>query len=135
MYIIFIDFIIIIECKVLFSCHSSSSHYSMFLGFLVNKLIHFCMLVFFSHFRKNVTKNAGMWWCRFLSNCTSIFGSFHHPFSGWLKKIPYLRSGVLGWSGDVLEPPSVVVSVCKTLYQKLVFCWNVYDIYAQIANS
>ena len=44
-----------------------------------------------------------------------------------VKEIPYLRNHMLGMSDAVLEPPSVVFSLCKNLYQKLVFCWKVYD--------
>ena len=57
--------IIIIKCKVSFSSHSSSSHYSMqgfifiiissfwgvLLKILINYMISKCELVFFSHFR------------------------------------------------------------------------------------
>ena len=41
------------------------------------------------------------------------FGSFQKSFAR------------LVWG--VIEPPSVVFSVCHNLYQKLVFCWHVYD--------
>ena len=56
----------------------------------------------------------------------SVFGSFHHLFRV-VKEILYLRNCMLGMSDDILEPLSVVFSVCKSLYQKLVFCWKVYD--------
>ena len=38
------------------------------------------------------------------------------------KEIPYLRNCKLGMSDDVLEPPSLVFSVCNKLCQKFVFC-------------
>ena len=45
---------------------------------------------------------------------------------GWLKKFRISEIFArLVWG--VIEPPSVVFSVCHNLYQKLVFCWHVYD--------
>ena len=48
-------------------------------------------------------------------------------FSGWFKKFCITEIAYLAGPRDILEPPSVVFSVCKNFYQKLVFCWHVYD--------
>ena len=49
------------------------------------------------------------------------------PFSGWLKKFCTSEIVYLASPRGILNPPSVVFSVCQNLYQKLVFCWHVYD--------
>ena len=97
-------------------------------GFLVNKLIHFYMWAFFLFVFHNKCDQKILA-CDDADFLKSVQVSLAHFITLFrvVKEIPYLRNGLLGWSGDVLEPPSAVFSVCKTLYQKLVFFWNVYD--------
>ena len=114
------------------SSHSSSSHYSMqgfifisfhffFLFFFVNKWYFFtCELVLFSHFRIDVTKML-------VHDDTDCIWLIWPPFSGCLKKFHISEIIYLAIPRGILESPSAVFSVCKNLYQKLVFCWHVYD--------
>ena len=121
----------------MFSCHSSSSHYSMqgfifilFHFFFVNKLIHFYMWAcFLFSFQNKCDQNTGTWGCRFLNNSITVQLSLTYLTTLFrvVKEIAYLRNHLLGWFGDILEPPSAVFSVCRKLYQKLVFFWKVYD--------
>ena len=46
---------------------------------------------------------------------------------GWFKKFCITEIVYLAGPRVILEPPSVVFSTCHNLYQKLVFCWHVYD--------
>ena len=63
-------------------------------------MISKCELVFFSHFRMNVTK---MWVCgddavcfgSFLNNFGTNFGSFYHP-ERVVQEIKYFRNRMLG---------------------------------------
>ena len=48
------------------------------------------------------------------------------PFSGWLQKFRNTDIVSLASAKGILEPPSVVFSVCQNCYQKLVFCWHVF---------
>ena len=121
--------IIIIKCKVSFSSHSSSSHYSMqgfifisfhFFFFYVNKWSNFYMQAcFLLPFQNRCDQNVGTWWCRLLlAHLTTLFMVVK-------KSVLQILSAGLVW--DVIELPSVVFSVCHNLYQTLVFCWHVYD--------
>ena len=115
---VFISFIFI----SLFNARFRSHLVSYFWGFLgsINDLISKCELVFFSHFRINVTKM----WVHGEADC---FWFIWPPFSGWLQKFRNSDIVSLARPRGILEPPSVVFSVCQNLYQKLVFCWHVYD--------
>ena len=55
-----------------------------------------------------------------------VFGSFYHPFSGWLQKFCNTDIVSLASPRGILEPPSAVFSVCQNHYQMLVFCWHVF---------
>ena len=55
------------------------------------------------------------------------FGSFYHPFSGWLQKFRNTDIVSLASTRGILELPSAVFSVCQNCYQMLVFCWHVFD--------
>ena len=119
--------IIIIKCKVSFSSHSSSSHYSM-QGFIlnsfhifgkINDIISKCELFFFYNFRINVTK---MW----VHGEAVCFWFIWPPFSGWLQKFCNTDIVSLASPRVILELPSAVFSVCQNRYQNLVFCWEVF---------
>ena len=48
------------------------------------------------------------------------------PFSGWLQKFCNTDIVSLASARGILESPSVVFSLRKNLYQKLVFYWHVF---------
>ena len=50
------------------------------------------------------------------------------PFSGWLKKFRISEIIYLASPRDILEPPSVVFSVCKKHYQKLECLWQMHKL-------
>ena len=56
-----------------------------------------------------------------------VFGSFDHPFQDGYKSSVIQILFSLASLREILELPSAVFSVCQNLYQKLVFCWHVYD--------
>ena len=122
--------IIIIQYKVSFSSHSSSSHYSMqgfvFIiipsfwgGFIVNiKDMTFemraCFLILFQNEYE----------CGYMLK-SIVLGSFYHPFQdGYLK---FRKTGIVSITRYlILDLPSAVFSVCQNHYQMLVFCWHVF---------
>ena len=137
---------LIIQCKVLFSSHSSSSHYSMqgfvFIiissfwgGFIVNinKLYDFEMRALFSF-------PISEWILMWVHAEVDCFWLILPPFSGWLQNIS-VKQIFFPWLVQareikvVPEPPSAVFSVCQNCYQKLVFCWHVFLTDTQISNS
>ena len=103
-------------------------------------------------FQNKYDQNVGPWWSRlFLAHFTTLKGwlkKFHiseiiskarlvwgvieapsavwPPFSGWLQKFRNTDIVSLASPRVILEPPSVVFSVCQNRYQKLVFCWHVF---------
>ena len=130
--------IIIIKCKVSFSSHSSSSHYSMqgfiFIiissfwgGFIVNinKLYDFEMWAcFLFPFQNECVHAEGTCWSRlFLAHFTTLFRmvtkiSIKQILFPWLIQAREIKV--------IPEPPSAVFSVCQNCYQKLVSCWHVF---------
>ena len=74
---------LIIQCKVFFSSHFILLGGGFVVNIEINDIISKCELVFFSHFRMNMTKmrvhaEADCFWLILL------------PFSGWLLKILWL---------------------------------------------
>ena len=97
------------------------SFHIIFWFFFVNKWYHFYMQVCFLYpFQNKCDQNAGTWCSRLLfAHLTTLF---------WVvTKFRTSDNISLASPRCILEPPSVVFSVCKNLYQNLVFCWNVYD--------
>ena len=71
-------------------------------------------------FQNKCDQNAGTWWCRlFLAHLTTLFRL--------VKEIHFSQKLFARLVWDILEPPSVVFSVCQNFHQNLVFCWHVYD--------
>ena len=120
--------IMIIKCKVSFSSHSSSSHYSM-QGF-----VFIIISSFWGGFIVNINKlyDFGKWlvgtcWSRlFLAHFTTLFRmvskiSVKQIFFPWLVQAREIKF--------VPELPSAVFSVCQNCYQKLVSRWHYFDRY------
>ena len=75
---------------------------------------------FLLSFQNKCNQNVGTWWCRlFLVHLTTLFRIV----------TKFLNSDIVSLASPrgILEPPSAVFSICQNLYQKLVFCWHVYD--------
>ena len=71
-------------------------------------------------FQNKCDQNVGTWWCR-------LFLFTWPPFLGWLQNS--IIQILFPWlvQRGLLELHSAVFSICQNLYQKLVFCWHVYD--------
>ena len=67
-------------------------------------------------FQNKCDQNAGTWFLVHLTTLFRIVTKFHNT------DIVSLAS-----PRGILETHSAVFSICKNLYQKLVFCWHVYD--------
>ena len=55
-----------------------------------------------------------------------VFGSLDHPFQD-VTKFDNTDIVPLASPRGILESCSAVFSIYQNLYQKLVFCWHVYD--------
>ena len=71
-------------------------------------------------FQNKCNQNVGTWWCRlFLVHLTTLFRMV----------TKFCNTNIVSSASPrgILELHPAVFSICHNLYQKLVFCWHVYD--------